>query len=144
MYVREQQGKMRHPYVFSWECMCEWICVCLWLLQLCMPAFQAGHKSSLEMAGVCLCVVVHTFMCVFNCICSFRQADGSNCSFPCSTGCLIVTALMLCSTSFPRFLRPGTDTHAHTVDCLREGVTLHSDERLVDELCWESVYSTSI
>lgn len=104
---REREWEIQYFYVLSYECTCECICVCLWLPLLCMPAFQAAHKSSLEMAEVVVCV----WICVYS-----NVPSAATVAFY-STGCLIVTAPMLCSTPFPRFPRPGTavkHTHLHT------------------------------
>lgn len=101
--------------VYLTECVHVWVDLCAFLTATVVHACpRAGHKSSLEMAGVCLCV----FVCA--CECTLRHTDWRNCSLRWSTGCLIVTASVLCSTPFPRFLKRDCKTHTQTLCTVSE------------------------
>lgn len=95
---REKNREKQQLCVFNRVSSCVGGSVCVFAAATVMHACpQPEHKSSLQMAGVFVCVCmpcVHT--------------NSRKCSIRCSTGCLIVTASMLRSTQFPRFPRPGT------------------------------------
>lgn len=76
-----------------------------------MPAFQAGHKSSLEMADVCV------YLRVCECVCAvLRQTDGQ-------TAATVVfhaqqAAVSISFHSFRELRLPfNTHTHTHIAQC---------------------------
>lgn len=143
MKTRETEKKRQnYPGVFTWECICKWICVCLWLLQLCMPAFRARHKSSLEMADVgiyaVVCLPVFEFMCAL-------APHAATVAFCVQQAALLLQLWrsVLLSKVFEACTALNSCTHTPDTHPLMawtvtgNGWPCTSDGKLVDKLCWE-------